>query len=146
MPHTPTPTDTEYDSRIRSSFVQQGVMHTLGAELTKVGAGEVHIELPFSQALTQQHGYLHAGVITIIMDSACGYAAYTLMPPQSAVLTVEYKVNFLSPAQGQRFVGIGKVLKPGRTLTVCQGEVWAHDGDQTKLVAAMQATMIRVAK
>jgi uncharacterized protein (TIGR00369 family) len=140
------PSDPEFASRIRSSFSAQQVMHTIGARLTHVGPGEVCIELPFSPALTQQHGFLHAGIVGAIVDSACGYAAYTLMPASSEVLTVEYKVNFLSPAKGETFVAIGKVVKPGRTLTVCSGEAWAHTGDRRKLIATLQSTLISVPK
>jgi len=140
------PLDEDYESRIRSSFDQQQAMKTLKAKLIKVCPGEVQIELPLSQSLTQQHGYIHAGIITTIMDSSCGYAAYTLMPADSDVLTVEYKVNFLSPARGEKFIGIGKVLKAGRTLTVCSGEMLAFENSKVKAVALMQATMIMVAK
>src|SRR5262249_27704428 len=102
------------------------------------------IELNYREDLTQQHGYLHAGVITTIVDSACGFAAYTLMPADSGVLTVEYKVNFTAPARGARFLASGRVVKPGRTLTVCAGEVLAIDGDEQKLIAMIQATMMRL--
>jgi uncharacterized protein (TIGR00369 family) len=112
--------------------------------MTKVIPGEVHIELPFSPAWTQQNDFIHAGVITSIVDSACGFAAYTLMPADSGVLTVEYKVNFLSPAKGDRFVGVGRVIKPGRTLTVCAGEVIACEQGRQRLIATMQATMMTV--
>jgi uncharacterized protein (TIGR00369 family) len=112
--------------------------------MTKVAPGEIHIEMPFSPALTQQHGYIHAGIITSIVDSACGYAAYTLMPASSGVLTVEYKVNFLRPASGEKFVGIGRVIKPGRNLTVCLGEALAYEKGEGKLIAIMQATMMAV--
>jgi uncharacterized protein (TIGR00369 family) len=141
-----TAVEPEFESRVRASFNAQQIMPTIGARLVHVHPGEVRIELPFSAALTQQHGYLHAGVLGIIVDSACGYAAYTLMPAASEVLTVEYKINFLSPAKGQKFVAVGRVVKPGRTLTVCAGEVWAHADGEPKLIAAMQATMICVAK
>jgi uncharacterized protein (TIGR00369 family) len=94
--------------------------------------------------LTQQHGYIHAGIITSIVDSACGFAAYTLMPASSGVLTVEYKVNLLSPARGETFTAIGRVIKPGRTLTICNGEVLALEKGEQKLIAAMQATMMAV--
>ena len=141
-----TAVDTDFESRIRTSFGAQQVMQTIGASLSHIRPGEVRIELPFSPTLTQQHGYLHAGIVGIIVDSACGYAAYTLMPADSEVLSVEYKVNFLSPAKGEAFVAIGKVLKAGRTLSVCAGEGWAHAGDERKLVATMQSTMICVPK
>jgi uncharacterized protein (TIGR00369 family) len=119
-------------------------MTTIDARITKVTPGEVHIELPFSSAWTQQNGYIHAGIITSIVDSACGYAAYTLMQAGSGVLTVEYKVNFLRPARGERFIGIGRVIKPGRTLTVCSGEVLAVEKGEEKQIATMQATMMEL--
>jgi len=96
--------------------------------------------------LTQQHGYIHAGIVTTVVDSACGYAAYTLMPAESEVLTIEYKVNFLSPAKGNGFKGIGRVLRPGRNITVCSGDVIAFDKGKEKIVATMLATMISVGK
>jgi uncharacterized protein (TIGR00369 family) len=141
-----TAVDPDFESRIRASFGAQKVMQTLGARLERVAPGEVRIELPFNPALTQQHGYLHAGILGILVDSACGYAAYTLMPAGPEVLSVEYKINFLSPAKGRLFTAVGRVVKPGRTLTVCAGEAWAHTDAEPKLVAAMQATMICVPK
>ena len=140
------PIDTEYESRIRASFERQQVMNLIGAKLTKVAPGEIRIEMPYSVSLTQQHGYIHAGIVTTIVDSACGYAAYTLMPKESSVLSVEFKINLLSPAKGEMFIATGKVLKAGRTLTICQGEVTARDGGEEKLVSVMQATMMTVAK
>lgn len=119
-------------------------METLGARLNHVAPGYIEIALDFDKALTQQHGYTHAGIITIIADSACGFAAYSLMPSGSEVLTVEYKVNFISPAQGTTFIANGRVVKPGRRLTVCTGEVIAVEGEQRKTVAIMQATMMRL--
>jgi len=138
------PPDEEFENRVRSSFDRQQVMKTIGAEMTHVSPGEVHIDLPYSEVLTQQHGYLHAGIVTIIVDSACGYAAYTLMPVFSEVLTVEFKVNFLAPARGERFVAIGSVIKPGKTLTVCSGKVLAVSNGKEKLIATIQATMMAV--
>jgi len=129
---------------VRASFDAQPLMRTLGAVLTAVEPGVVRIELPFSAALTQQHGYVHAGAITSIVDSACGYAAYSLMPAGAEVLTVEFKVNLLNPAQGERFVAVGRVIKPGRTLTVCQGEVTALAGNEHRTVALMQTTMMQI--
>ncbi len=121
-------------------------MKTIGGKLVKVRPGEVQIEFSFHESLTQQHGYIHAGVITAVVDSACGYAAYTLMPADSEVLTIEFKVNFMSPAKGQKFLGIGKVLKPGRNITVCTGDALAIDEGTEKVVASMLATMISVRK
>lgn len=136
------PPDPDFESRVRASFAEQKFMATLGAELTYIAPGEVTIELPFSDHLTQQDGFLHAGVSTSVVDSACGYAAYTLMPAGSRVLSVEFKVNLLSPAVGERFIAKGIVLKPGRTLTVCRGDLFAVNNGEEKLVFTMQATMI----
>ena|SRR6185436_5045325 len=138
------PPDPAFESRVHSSFLLQQVMKTLDAKMTLVEPGQVRIELPFNSSFTQQHGYVHAGIITAIVDSACGYASYTLMPANSGVLTVEYKANFLSPARGERFIAIGKVIKPGRTLTVCSGEVFAVEKGEEKLIATMQATMMAI--
>jgi uncharacterized protein (TIGR00369 family) len=121
-------------------------METLGAALTRVAPGHVEIELPFQGSLTQQHGYVHAGVITVILDSACGYAALSLSPVDTEVLTVEYKVNFLAPAQGARFVAVGRVVRPGRTVSICAGEVLAVTAGVEVRVAMMLATMIRSRK
>lgn len=141
-----TPTDPNFEARIRSSFDRQGAMKTIGAALTKIAPGEAVIEFAYDPSLTQQHGYVHAGVLTTVVDSACGYAAYTLMPPASEVLTVEYKVNFLSPAKGERFAAIGKVVRSGKTITVCSGEVAARENGREKVVATMLATMIAVTR
>jgi uncharacterized protein (TIGR00369 family) len=129
--------------RVRASFERQRAMTLLGAQLTEAGAGRVEIVLPFREDLTQQHGFIHAGIITAIVDSACGYAALSLMPPGVGVLTVEFKVNLLNPAAGERFIARGQVVKPGRTIMVCTGEVVAQreDGSQ-QTVALMQATMM----
>jgi uncharacterized protein (TIGR00369 family) len=137
-----TPADPAFEQRVRASFARQRVMEFLGAELTSVSPGEVVIELPFREDLTQQHGYLHAAIITAIVDSACGYAAYSLMPVDAAVLTAEYKVNFLAPAAGRRFVAYGRVTRPGRTLTVVAGDVVAETDTGPKPVATMLATMM----
>jgi uncharacterized protein (TIGR00369 family) len=141
-----SPPDPEFESRIRSSFAQQGIMNTIGAYLVKVAPGEVRIELPYSKAFTQQHGFIHAGILSTIADNACGYAAYTLMPAGSEVLGVENKINFLAPAKGERFVAIGKVIKAGRTLAVCSGDVWAYNNGEKTLVAVMQTTMMALAR
>ena len=118
------------------------MMRLLGAELAAVRAGQVEIILPFRDDLTQQHDYLHAAAVTAIADSACGYAALTLMEPGLEVLSVEFKINLLAPAAGSRFVAVGRVLRPGRTLSVCAAEVRAEVSGTGKLIAAMQATMI----
>lgn len=138
--------DPNFESRIRSSFERQGIMKTIGARLLSVAPGEVRIELPWSEAVTQQHGFVHAGILSTIADNACGYAAYTLMPAGSEVLGVENKINFLAPARGERFVSVGRVVKAGRTLAVCAGEVWAYDNGTESLVAVMQTTMMTLVK
>ncbi len=136
--------DENYELRVRESFSKQNLMKTIGASLTKVLPGEVEISLEFRDDLTQQHGFIHAGIVATIADSACGYAAFSLMAPDAAVLTVEYKINLLSPAAGESLIALGKVTKPGRTLTVCSGDVFAvKDGDK-KLVATMLATMMSI--
>jgi uncharacterized protein (TIGR00369 family) len=141
-----SPPDPEFESRIRSSFARQGLMKTIGAHLAKVSPGESQIELSYSKAITQQHGFVHAGIVSTLADNACGYAAYTLMPADSDILGVENKINFLAPAKGERFVGIGRVIKAGRTLAVCSGEVWAYNSGEKKLVAVMQSTLMTVKK
>ena len=132
--------------RIAKSFESQGLMGTLGAVLERVEEGEVHIALPFAACLSQQHGFVHAGAISSILDTACGYAALTKAPAGHEVLTAEFKINLLRPAIGQRFVAIGKVVNAGRLLTVCTGEVLAYaaDGAAPKVVAVMQATIANV--
>ncbi len=137
----------EFEQRVAESFGAQGLMQTLGARLALVADGEVHIELPFAARLSQQHGYVHAGAITSVVDSACGYAALTRAPAGREVVTAEFKINFLRPALGERFVAIGKVENAGRLLSVCRGEVRAHASGQSgyKIVAMMQATMVYVA-
>ena len=134
----------DFEARCRLSFEKQRFMSTLGAELACLQPGEVIIELPFSPGLTQQHGFLHAGVVASIVDSACGYAALTLMRNDAAVLTVEFKINLLRPASGTRFRATGKVLKAGKTLSVCSGAVEAHNGAQWSLIAVMQATVMAI--
>lgn len=132
--------------RIADSFNAQGLMVTLGARLTRVADGEVHIELPFANGLSQQHGYVHAGAVTSIVDSACGYAALTRAAPGAEVVTAEFKTNFVRPAIGDRFLAVGRVQSAGKLLTVCTGEVRAFVGDATdyKVVALMQATIVNV--
>lgn len=139
-----TPSDPGFERRVRESFARQAFMATLGARLLGAEPGVVEIELAPRPDLTQQNGYVHAGAVTSIADSACGYAAYTLMPADSGVLSVEFKVNLLAPAVGDRLVATGRVVRAGRTLTVCQGEVVAFTGGEMRTVAVMQATMMRV--
>ncbi len=118
-------------------------MQLIGARLRRVEPGAVTIALPYREDLTQQNGYIHAGVITAIADSACGYAAYTLMPAGSEVLSVEFKVNLLRPAEGEEFLAEAQVVKAGRTLTVTRCDVYSQVADKTRMVATMLATMIR---
>jgi uncharacterized protein (TIGR00369 family) len=134
----------EVQDRIRASFERQGLMAHLGARLSHIGPGQVHIVLPARPEVTQQHGYFHAGATSAIADSAGGYAAFTLFPENTSVLTVEYKVNLLAPAEGEHLEAVGKVLRSGRTLTVCQLEVFGVQGAQRSLVAAGQQTLICV--
>lgn len=132
----------DYEKAIRESFLKQNIMATMGASLTNVAPGRVEIELPFDEKLTQQHGFLHAGVISTVIDSACGYAALSLMPSDAAVLSVEYKINLLSPAKGEKLLAVGTVEKPGKTLMVCRGEAYSVTGATRKHVAAFQGTMM----
>jgi uncharacterized protein (TIGR00369 family) len=138
------PADPAYDARVRASFERQSMMKTLGAVLERVAPGAVDIRLPFRADLTQQHGFLHAGVTTTIADSACGYAAFSLMPPGAAVLTVEFKVNLMAPAAGETFVARGRVLRAGRNLTTCSGDVFAVAGGEEKHVLTMLGTVMTV--
>jgi uncharacterized protein (TIGR00369 family) len=147
----PTRTDTMSDElrkRVQRSFDAQGLMMTLGARLERVAPGEVQIALPFSRHLSQQLGYLHAGAITSVLDSACGYAALTQAPAGMEVVTAEFKINLMRPGIGEHFLAIGRVQNAGRLLTVCTGEVraWAGplDGPH-KVIALMQATIVNVA-
>lgn len=119
-------------------------MATLGVELARVAPGEVELRMAYNPALTQQHGFIHAGVVATALDSACGYAAFSLMPAEAAVLTVEFKVNLLSPAKGDAFSFVGKVVKPGRTVTVAEGDAFAHAGGESKRIARMTATLMTV--
>jgi uncharacterized protein (TIGR00369 family) len=136
--------DPEYEARVRSSFARQRAMATLGVTIASVAPGEVVLTLPYRDDLTQQHGYLHAGVVTTIADSACGYAAFTLMPTDSDVLSIEFKVNLMAPARGERFEARARVLRAGRTITTCQADVVALDGGEEKVVATLLGTMMCV--
>jgi uncharacterized protein (TIGR00369 family) len=134
----------QIQARIRTSFEHQGLMQHLGARLGHIGPGCVHIVLPNRPEANQQHGYIHSRAISTIPDSAGGYAAFTLFPVNTAVLTVEYKINLLAPAVGDHIEAVGTVLKYGRTLTVCQLEVFSVQGPRRSLVAAGQQTLICV--
>ena len=132
----------DLDRRVRESFALQGAMHTLGAELTRIEPGIVDISLDWAQGLTQQHGFLHAGMVSTALDSACGYAGLTQMPANAAVLTIEFKINLLAPAKGQRFRMEGRVIKAGRTITVAEGRAYAIDRGKEKLIATMGCTLM----
>ena len=137
------PLDDAIVARVRASFARQGAMATIGAELTEVAAGRVSIVLPIEPRLSQQGGFLHAGIVVAALDSACGYAALTLMADDAEVLTAELKVNLLAPAGGDSLVAVGEVVRAGRTLTVCRGEAHAEQGPAQVHVATMLATMVR---
>ena len=138
------PRNPLYEQRVRDSFALQGVMAHMGAQLGLIAPGAVDIELAWAKELTQQHGFLHAGVVSAALDSACGYAAFTLMVPEAEVLTIEFKINLLAPAQGERFRMEGRVLKPGRTITVCEGRAYALHGGGEKLIATMGCTLMAI--
>lgn len=135
---------TTHDERVRQSFRKQAFMSTLGAELKAVGEGVLEIRLPFSPILTQQDGYLHAGAVAAVLDSACGYAALSVAPADHEVLTVEFKVNLLAPAAGEVFIAKAQVKRAGRKLTVCTADAFAVTGDKEKVVATMLATIMAV--
>jgi len=136
------PKDPDYAQRVRASFARQAAMETIGATLAVVEPGRVSIEMAWAQPLTQQHGFLHAGMVATALDSACGYAAFSLMPADAAVLTIEYKINLLAPAKGERFRMEGLVIKPGRTVTVAEGRALAIESGRETLVATMNCTLM----
>lgn len=133
-----------FAEEIKQSFAAQAIMQLIGAEFSRVEPGVVEISLPYRKDLTQQDGYLHAGIITTIADSAAGYAAYSLMPAGSGVLSVEFKVNLLRPAKGETFVARAEVIKAGKTLTVVRADVFGLTGDERTLVATLLGTMFSV--
>ncbi len=137
--------DPEWERKIRASFKRQGFMNYLHAEIVQAVPGSLTIEVPFRPELTQQHGFFHAGVVGAIADTAGGYAGFSLFPPDSTVLTVEFKINLLSPAKGDRLQALAKVVKPGRTLTVCDLKVHVMNGARTVLCACGQQTLICLA-
>jgi len=140
------PQDTDFEARVRESFARQRVMETIGAQLRRVAPGEVEIELPYREDLTQQHGYLHAGIVAAVIDSACGYAAMSLAPAGAEVLSIEFKLNLMSPARGERFVARARVKRAGRNVTVCTGDLFAYEGSSEKPVATMLATMMTISR
>jgi uncharacterized protein (TIGR00369 family) len=138
------PSDPAWESRVRASFARQPMMATIGARLERVAPGEVDVRVPFHEAISQHHGFVHAGALTTAVDTACGYAALSLMPPGAGVLTIEFKVSLMSPGRGEAILARGRVVKPGRNVTFCQGEVFAVEGGAERLVATMSATMMVV--
>lgn len=138
------PPDPGYADRVRASFARQAVMRTIGAELSRVEPGRVDITLPHRADLAQQHGFVHAGILATILDSACGYAAFTLMPADAAVLSIEFKINMLAPAAGDRIIARASVLRSGRTISVCRADAMSIQNGDEKLVATMVGTMMCV--
>jgi uncharacterized protein (TIGR00369 family) len=136
--------DPNFIERITASFAKQGAMQTIGARLVRVQTGEVEIRMPMSTAINQQHGFLHAGILSTALDSACGYASSTVMPAESGVLTIEFKVNLMAPGDGEEFIFIGNIAKPGRTIVFAQGQAFAVKGGQQKLIATMSTTCMVV--
>jgi uncharacterized protein (TIGR00369 family) len=137
--------DPEYERRVRDSFARQGLMKHLGAELVSLEAGGAEIRVPFRAELTQQHEYFHAGVTGAVADSACGYAAYTLMPADSSVLTVEYKMNLLAPADGEELIARARVVRSGKTLKICTADVFVRKGGAENHCATMLSTIMCMA-
>jgi uncharacterized protein (TIGR00369 family) len=137
--------DPEYQRRVRESFARQGLMKHLGAELVSLTPGGAEIRLPFRAELAQQHDYFHAGATGAIADTACGYAAYTLMPADASVLTVEYKINLLAPADGEELVARARVVRAGKTLTICLADVFARQSGAEKHCATVLATIMCMA-
>ncbi len=136
-------TDTgDFRERIRRSFASQGAMGMLGAELAQVGPSMVEVEMAFDPKLTQQHGFLHAGVISAALETTCTYAAYTTIAPEESVLTIEFKVNLMSPGRGERFLFRGEITKPGSTIIVADGRGYAISDGPAKLIASMTSTMM----
>ncbi|MDJ0944311.1 MAG: PaaI family thioesterase [Kiloniellales bacterium] len=138
------PPDPDFERRVRDSFQRQGIMGLIGARLSLVAPGHVEIELPFRDDLTQQHGFFHAGATSTVADSAGGYAAFSLFPREASVLTVEYKINLVAPAEGELLRAVGRVLRPGRTLTLCDLEVFAVAPGGAKLCAKGLQTIMRL--
>ncbi len=141
-PTTLPSSDSQVQNRIQASFAKQGAMALIGAKLVSVDVGAVCIELPFSASLTQQHGFLHAGMLTTALDTACGYAAASVMPADSGVLTIEFKVNLMAPGKGERFLFYGRVAKPGRTIVFAEGDAFAlsSENPEPKRIATMTTT------
>ena len=138
------PQDPDFEQRVRRSFARQRVMETLGATLRRIEPGLIEIEIPFREEFTQQHGFVHAGIVATVADSACGFAAFSLMPPDAGVLAVEFKVNLLSPALGDALVARGRVRRAGRTISVCEADVFAIRDGEEKPIATMIGTIMTI--
>jgi uncharacterized protein (TIGR00369 family) len=136
------PKDPHFEARVKASFARQQTMNTLGIEITGLRPGEIELRMPQMPAYTQQHGFTHAGIIATALDSACGYAAFSLMPEDAAVLTVEFKTNLIAPAKGEYFLLRARVVKPGRTITVCDSQAFAVESGEERLVATMTGTLM----
>jgi uncharacterized protein (TIGR00369 family) len=137
------PRNKDFETVVRKSFARQNLMHTLGAELVRIAPGEADIAMPYARDFCQQAGFLHAGAISSIADSASGYAALTLCPPGTDVLSVEFKINLMAPAKAARFLAQGRVIRPGKSLTVCLADVYGLDGDKRSLIATMLSTIVQ---
>ncbi len=139
------PKEPNFAERVRTSFARQRAMQSLGIEIARLAPGEIELAMPYAPAYAQQHGFMHAGIVATALDSACGYAAFSLMPADAEVLTVEFKINLLAPAKGDRFLFRARVVKPGRTLTVCDAQAFAFEGAaEGRLVATMTGTLMAV--
>ena len=136
------PKDSAFREKVKSSFDRQQCMATLGIEISKIEPGMIELIMPYAEPYTQQHGFIHAGIISTALDSACGYAAFSLMPLEAAVLTVEYKINLLAPAKGEDFIFRAEVVKPGRTLTLCDARAYGRTAGSKQLIATMSGTMM----
>ena len=136
--------DEQFEEKVRKSFARQQAMETLGIILEKIEPGRIELRMPYNEAYTQQHGFLHAGIVSTALDSACGYSAFSLMPKEAAVLSIEYKINLLAPAKGDSFIFIGRVLKAGKTVSVCLSEADSENSGERKLIAQMTGTMMTV--
>ena len=146
-PRTFTPKNPDFAARVRDNFARQSALALIGAELEHLEPGAVHIELPFRPELGQQHGYFHGGIVGMVADTAAGCAAFSLMPADSSVLSVEYKINFMAPAEGERLMARGRVLKPGRTLCICQVDVAVvRDGAETPCATMLQTVIALAGK
>jgi len=138
------PKAPDFESRVRASFALQSTMQTLGIEIVRIEPGKIEFSMPYSANFTQQHGYIHAGIITTALDSACGYAAFSLMPSTAEVLTVEFKTTLIAPAKGERFLFRANVIKPGRTLTYCEARAFGVVNSEERLIATMSGTLFAV--